>query len=63
MNTNINIDVRVEWEILPAHEGTVDEIIPERIHITAVWLGKLNIVSELTYDEIGLLEAEISIKK
>jgi len=59
MKTNINIDVVIDWELIPAHEGTTDEIIGESINIKSVMFGDIDITNSLSPDEIRNLEAEV----
>ena len=63
METTLNTNVVVDWEIIHAHEGTTDEIITDRVHIKsvkAVGNGKeIDITETLSQDDIEMLEAEV----
>ena len=60
--TTLNVNVRIKWEVVPAHDGTTDETIPERVNITSVVITEGNheieISQALSADTIEMLEAE-----
>jgi hypothetical protein len=66
METQIYLDVELDWITHPSHEGTTDEIIPETIELRSVktWVDnkQVEIIHALTPDQILSLEEEISNK-
>ena len=63
METTINLNVELDWVVIPSHEGTVDEIIGETIELNSVkvWVdGKqVEIIHALNHELIEELESEI----
>lgn len=60
--TTLNINVKIKWEVVPAHEGTTGETISERVNITSVVIAEgkeeIEISQALSADTIEALEAE-----
>ena len=54
------MNLKVDYVIIPAHEGTTDEIIPETIDITSVKIGDLEIKDALSQEDIDILIENVS---
>ena len=60
MTITIDLPLEVKYEIIPAHEGTTDERIPESIALSSVKLRGLEIMPVMNQDEIEELIYEVS---
>lgn len=56
METELLLKVTVEYNVIPSHEGTTDETIPESINIRSVKVGETEITKEIHPHEIEVLE-------
>lgn len=56
METELLLKVTVEYDVIPSHEGTTDEIIPETINIKSVKIGETEIIKEIHPHDIENLE-------
>ena len=59
MKLTLSLDLDVDYDIEPAHEGTTDEIIPERVNVKQVLLNGLDITQSLSSDDIEELEGQL----
>jgi len=60
MTIDLRIPLDVKYELIPAHEGTTDEIIPESICLTSVKFRGVEIMPVMNQDEIEELIYEVS---
>ena len=60
MKIEIILPLDVKYEIIPAHEGTTDERIPESIALTSVKFRGVEIMPVMNQDEIEELIYEVS---
>ena len=60
MTIEIILPLEVTYEIIPAHEGTTDERIPESIALSSVKFRGVEIMPVMNQDEIEELIYEVS---
>lgn len=59
MKLTLSLDLDVDYDIEPAHEGTPGETIPERVNVKEVKLNGLDITQSLSSDDIEELEGQL----